>query len=367
LHKAGYISHTAVSGRELNDLRIFKKGLTPEEVQILYTNTGIAPPAPAPNPQELLAAKSGGYRYGFGGQLKDDEISGSGNHYTSDFWEYDPRTGRRWNLDPVDQISISNYVAFRNNPIYFIDPNGARSFPSYYAYKRYATANNLTVLSEADIWKQGHWMNSDVQYKLLDFGKPTFNDRYKNAARVNINNNASGEYRDLNERRELYDVSDQFSKGKGSEVRWMNAAEKTVSTLNWALSPGAEWLGKSNGEIRNFINAGNKAILDDMMPRINSLLSGSPIKGNDAVRWDAQTLADEQNLIQPFYESLSQEGRGILQKNLENAYGFKGDIMNSGDRWSLGMQMMGYENATSDKMPTAGGDYQKVDLKGIKK
>ncbi|MDA3891191.1 MAG: hypothetical protein PF517_05950, partial [Salinivirgaceae bacterium] len=42
------------------------------------------------------------YRFGFGGQEKDDEITGnSGTHYTAAFWEYDTRIGRRWNVDPV--------------------------------------------------------------------------------------------------------------------------------------------------------------------------------------------------------------------------------------------------------------------------
>jgi len=40
------------------------------------------------------------YRYGFGGMEKDNEISGKGNHYTAEFWEMDPRLGRRWNVEP---------------------------------------------------------------------------------------------------------------------------------------------------------------------------------------------------------------------------------------------------------------------------
>jgi len=56
---------------------------------------------------------------------KDDEINGAtGTSYTAEFWQYDPRIGRRWNLDPVDQISISNYAAFGLNPIIYIDPRG---------------------------------------------------------------------------------------------------------------------------------------------------------------------------------------------------------------------------------------------------
>jgi len=57
------------------------------------------------------------YRFGQGTQMKSDEVYGDGSLYTAKFWEYDSRIARRWNLDPVDQISISNYAAFGNNPI----------------------------------------------------------------------------------------------------------------------------------------------------------------------------------------------------------------------------------------------------------
>ena len=64
------------------------------------------------------------YRFGFNGQMKVNEMSGVGNHNTAEFWEYDTRLGRRWNLDPVDQVSISNYSVNELNPILINDPNG---------------------------------------------------------------------------------------------------------------------------------------------------------------------------------------------------------------------------------------------------
>ncbi|MBI2967012.1 MAG: hypothetical protein HYY40_04270, partial [Bacteroidetes bacterium] len=64
------------------------------------------------------------YRFGFNGQEKTDEISGSGNHYTADYWEYDSRTIKRWNRDKVNKPWESPYAAFSNNPIWFIDPFG---------------------------------------------------------------------------------------------------------------------------------------------------------------------------------------------------------------------------------------------------
>ena len=68
---------------------------------------------------------SSSYRFGFNGQEKVDEVNGSiGTHNTAEFWEYDPRTGRRWNLDPKPQIAISDYAAFGLNPILLVDPLG---------------------------------------------------------------------------------------------------------------------------------------------------------------------------------------------------------------------------------------------------
>ncbi len=64
------------------------------------------------------------YRYGFGAQEKSDEMKGEGNSYTAEFWEYDPRIGRRWNIDPVTKEWESPYAAFNNNPLFFSDPQG---------------------------------------------------------------------------------------------------------------------------------------------------------------------------------------------------------------------------------------------------
>lgn len=69
---------------------------------------------------------SGTYRYGgANGQEKVDEVSGEGNHYTAEYWEYDSRLLRRWNQDPVVKHHESPYACFANNPIWFADPNGA--------------------------------------------------------------------------------------------------------------------------------------------------------------------------------------------------------------------------------------------------
>ena len=58
-----------------------------------------------------------GYRYGYNGQDKVSQSFGEGAHTTAQFWEYDTRLARRWNIDPVDQIGISNYAVNGLNSI----------------------------------------------------------------------------------------------------------------------------------------------------------------------------------------------------------------------------------------------------------
>jgi hypothetical protein len=67
-----------------------------------------------------------GYRWGFGSQECDNDLSGRGNSYTAEFWQYESRLGRRWNVDPVDQVFLSNYSVNGCNPILFNDPRGAK-------------------------------------------------------------------------------------------------------------------------------------------------------------------------------------------------------------------------------------------------
>ena len=62
------------------------------------------------------------YRFGYGTQEKDTDI-GEGI-YTAEFWEYDSRLGRRWNIDPKPINGISPYSCFLNIPTLLNDPDG---------------------------------------------------------------------------------------------------------------------------------------------------------------------------------------------------------------------------------------------------
>ena len=71
------------------------------------------------------------HRYGFQGQELENEVYNSGQTYSAEFWQYDGRLGRRWNVDPVVKISESPYVTFSDNPMLYIDPLGNSANPVY--------------------------------------------------------------------------------------------------------------------------------------------------------------------------------------------------------------------------------------------
>jgi RHS repeat-associated protein len=68
----------------------------------------------------------GDYRFGYQGSEKDNEISGDGNSYTTEFRQLDPRLGRWFSVDPWDYKYpfISPYASMFNNPICKNDPKG---------------------------------------------------------------------------------------------------------------------------------------------------------------------------------------------------------------------------------------------------
>jgi len=62
------------------------------------------------------------YRYSINGQEKSPEISK--NITTAEFWQYDSRIVRRWNVDPKPNLGVSPYSSFAGNPVFYSDPAG---------------------------------------------------------------------------------------------------------------------------------------------------------------------------------------------------------------------------------------------------
>lgn len=72
------------------------------------------------------APNTEGYRFGFNGQERDNEVNGDGNTYDFGARVYDPRLGRWLSVDPLwkKQSGLSPYKSFLNNPLCFGDEGG---------------------------------------------------------------------------------------------------------------------------------------------------------------------------------------------------------------------------------------------------
>jgi RHS repeat-associated protein len=101
---------------------------------------------------------SGDYRYGFNGMEKDNVLKGGeGNSYDFGARMLDPRIGRWFAPDKMEEKypSTSPYVAFADNPVFFVDPDGNEIAPwkwfrSIFGF-RIGTSYNITDHYDSDI------------------------------------------------------------------------------------------------------------------------------------------------------------------------------------------------------------------------
>ncbi|MES2380000.1 MAG: RHS repeat-associated core domain-containing protein [Bacteroidota bacterium] len=112
--------------------------MTPGDYSYIFTATGfetniIFHEAGNPSGSVQLASftleevdAENGYRFGFNGMEKTDEMYGDGSEYSTEFRQYDARLGRWMSIDPMSSYFPwqSPYAAFDNNPILIKDPKG---------------------------------------------------------------------------------------------------------------------------------------------------------------------------------------------------------------------------------------------------
>jgi len=102
-------------------------------------------------------SNSGDYRYGFNGHEMDNEVKNiTGSHLSFGDHGYDPRLGRRWQIDPVTPKypGLSPYATFANSPIMVYDPDGYEGIvvsgqPGEHGNKQHFLANGLAKAKAA--------------------------------------------------------------------------------------------------------------------------------------------------------------------------------------------------------------------------
>ena len=112
--------------------------------------------------------QTGKYRFGFNGQEKSDEIFEGST--TALFWEYDSRTGRRWNVEPEIKkyADLSSYLTFRNNPISYSDPDGKDVILLTWATKKGDVGHTLIAIQNYKLVKGK--MAALNSYNLYEIG-----------------------------------------------------------------------------------------------------------------------------------------------------------------------------------------------------
>jgi GH24 family phage-related lysozyme (muramidase) len=156
--------------------------------------------------RQYAESNLGSYRYGFNGQEKTDEIAGTGNHTTAEFWEYDSRIGRRWNLDLKPSVGISRYAALDDNPNLQSDPLGDSASPPIrikipveYAINYWKEQqDNETKKTDMDFEKASYYSDQWMRYvhmrqmqEVADFEAKLNEKPWENSATDNSKHNVN--------------------------------------------------------------------------------------------------------------------------------------------------------------------------------
>jgi hypothetical protein len=159
------------------------------------------------------------------------------------------------------------------------------------------------------------------------------------------------------------------------QIRWPLAAAIVAHQVHLCGNvEGVAAFGYSSAKLQAFLRRANQCIFDDALPKLQALWSMdrcapySSLTSQSAIDWDVRVLAEEQSLIQPLYEELSDEdvkrlrilasqtglamligtriydntarqvltGPGRVAKKIKP---FDGNLLSPSERWQYGMTL----------------------------
>ena len=127
-------------------------------------------------------------------------------NFTAEFWQYDSRLGRRWNVDPVFKEYESPYACFAGNPVWFADDRGLDT----------SFANNSARVLFNDTYKRVcdkiNILCDKIELQLDKWSAKGYNNEQ-------INNRMARKIKALNlKRSKLYKIKDSFDEVINSTV-----------------------------------------------------------------------------------------------------------------------------------------------------
>lgn len=186
------------------------------------------------------------YRYGFNKQESVNEISGSGNHNTALFWEYDTRVARRWNIDRVTPISMSPFAVMLDNPLKFNDVFGNVS-NEVTKLNEVVKINNKTYLANSNKTMMGRneknptnrvtVITSDDVAKVVGWSQHIIHDHHGTVEEATLgeSNAWSGSGTELDFKNKVYELL-EMNKNDLLEIDGVLYNPNEAGNYLWALS-----------------------------------------------------------------------------------------------------------------------------------
>nr|WP_294931141.1 RHS repeat-associated core domain-containing protein [uncultured Flavobacterium sp.] len=194
----------------------------------------------------------------------------------------DMKTSLWLSVDPLteEQPNKGSYQFCSNNPINLIDPDGRKERPNDY---------------KGEMGK-GDWRVDD---------RINGSDVWKNANSYNLQQEKGyNEYTSIEQRTEFYKWFQNSTESKGYDTKWAGAAFVIAAQMSNIHSMASSLIKDDvETDVKAFAEAGNKAIFNDVFPKLKKLYNGPVLKGDSAYKWDSTTLHNEQfNVVGPIYK-----------------------------------------------------------------
>jgi LysM repeat protein len=132
-------------------------------------------------------------------------VKGDGNSYTTEFRQYDPRLGRWMSLDPLMMMfpDMSPYVAFDDNPVFFVDPSGLASQkgpggPTVHSVNSGETLTSISKKYKVSIEDLVKWNNLKNPDKILAGSKLIVSKPEEICLVIDTGDNVPGRGPDMN-------------------------------------------------------------------------------------------------------------------------------------------------------------------------
>ncbi len=197
---------------------------------------------------------SEGYRYGFQGQEVESGITGERTHTSAEFWMYDARLGRRWEIDPMFEefLSSSGYSVNFNSALAFKDPDGDCPWCAFFDYA-FQFASNL--MDGKDIYNSfiGDVDFLSVGANLIPGGKALFKGIKLLSDFVEITPNDGPEIKDASSI-----VCDKVASRTAGKIRQgleKMSSNKTLRKVEQRMAKSQNNLKKANDKLKNKPNS----------------------------------------------------------------------------------------------------------------